>query len=118
VDEWPVIGVPNSIVVQKPYAPAEVLTAISFCERKRTLAARASVRLHSLQTFAVLLPDLCVARGRERHRKRHCCSPAAPTILVSRGGVQRFEITHHVIDPSREFRSKVLRVDNVPRLPE
>jgi CheY-like chemotaxis protein len=33
-DEWPAKGVPNSVVVQKPYAPAEVLTAISFLRTK------------------------------------------------------------------------------------
>jgi CheY-like chemotaxis protein len=27
--EWPAKGVPNSVVVQKPYAPAQLLTAIS-----------------------------------------------------------------------------------------
>jgi CheY-like chemotaxis protein len=27
--EWPVQGVPNSVLVQKPYAPAQLLTAIS-----------------------------------------------------------------------------------------
>jgi CheY-like chemotaxis protein len=27
--EWPVEGVPNSVIVQKPYAPAQLLTAIS-----------------------------------------------------------------------------------------
>lgn len=27
--EWPVQGVPKSVVVQKPYAPAQVLTAVS-----------------------------------------------------------------------------------------
>lgn len=27
--EWPVQGVPNSVVVQKPYAGAQLLTAIS-----------------------------------------------------------------------------------------
>lgn len=27
--DWPVQGVPKSLVVQKPYAPAQVLTAIS-----------------------------------------------------------------------------------------
>ena len=27
--EWPIHGVPKSLVVQKPYAPAQVLTAIS-----------------------------------------------------------------------------------------
>lgn len=27
--QWPVMGVPNSVVVQKPYAPAQLLTAIS-----------------------------------------------------------------------------------------
>jgi CheY-like chemotaxis protein len=27
--EWPVHGVPNSAVVQKPYAPAQLVTAIS-----------------------------------------------------------------------------------------
>jgi CheY-like chemotaxis protein len=27
--EWPAQGVPNSVVLQKPYAPAQLLTAIS-----------------------------------------------------------------------------------------
>ena len=27
--EWPIQGVPNSVLVQKPYAPAQLLTAIS-----------------------------------------------------------------------------------------
>jgi CheY-like chemotaxis protein len=27
--EWPVLGVPNSVLIQKPYAPAQLLTAIS-----------------------------------------------------------------------------------------
>jgi len=27
--DWPVQGVPNSVVVQKPYAPAQLITAIS-----------------------------------------------------------------------------------------
>jgi CheY-like chemotaxis protein len=27
--DWPANGVPNSVVVQKPYAPAQLLTAIS-----------------------------------------------------------------------------------------
>ncbi|MEP6982871.1 MAG: response regulator [Sphingomicrobium sp.] len=27
--EWPVQGVPNSVLVQKPYAPAQLLTALS-----------------------------------------------------------------------------------------
>lgn len=27
--QWPAQGVPNSVVVQKPYAPAQLLTAIS-----------------------------------------------------------------------------------------
>lgn len=28
-DEWPSLGVPNSILLQKPFAPAQVVTAIS-----------------------------------------------------------------------------------------
>lgn len=27
--DWPVYGVPNSVLMQKPYAPAQLLTAIS-----------------------------------------------------------------------------------------
>jgi DNA-binding response OmpR family regulator len=27
--DWPVRGVPNSVLVQKPYAPAQLLTAVS-----------------------------------------------------------------------------------------
>jgi CheY-like chemotaxis protein len=27
--EWPVYGVPHSVLIQKPYAPAQLLTAIS-----------------------------------------------------------------------------------------
>lgn len=28
-DDWPIHGVPRSVIVQKPYAPAQLLTAIS-----------------------------------------------------------------------------------------
>lgn len=28
-NEWPVLGVPNSILVPKPFAPAQVITAVS-----------------------------------------------------------------------------------------
>jgi DNA-binding response OmpR family regulator len=28
-DEWPSLGVPNSMLLQKPFAPAQVVTAIS-----------------------------------------------------------------------------------------
>lgn len=28
-DDWPAHGVPNSLLIQKPYAPAQLLTAIS-----------------------------------------------------------------------------------------
>jgi hypothetical protein len=27
--DWPIEGVPNSVLVQKPYAPAQLVTAIS-----------------------------------------------------------------------------------------
>nr|WP_249798277.1 response regulator [Bradyrhizobium zhengyangense] len=28
-DKWPVLGVPNSILLQKPFAPAQVVSAVS-----------------------------------------------------------------------------------------
>jgi len=28
-DKWPVLGVPNSILLQKPFAPAQVVAAVS-----------------------------------------------------------------------------------------
>jgi DNA-binding response OmpR family regulator len=28
-DKWPVEGVPNSIILQKPFAPAQLITAVS-----------------------------------------------------------------------------------------
>ncbi|WP_354060866.1 response regulator [Bradyrhizobium sp. RT6a] len=28
-DEWPMLGVPNSVLLRKPFAPAQIVTAIS-----------------------------------------------------------------------------------------
>ncbi|MCK1665572.1 response regulator [Bradyrhizobium sp. 153] len=38
-DQWSVQGVPNSIMLQKPFAPAQVLTALSNLLNGRSLAS-------------------------------------------------------------------------------
>jgi DNA-binding response OmpR family regulator len=38
VHEWPVQGVPNSIILQKPFAPAQLTTAVSQLLNERSAA--------------------------------------------------------------------------------
>mgnify|MGYP003707216869 CR=1 FL=1 len=38
-DEWPAEGVPDSILLQKPFAPAQLITAVSQLLNKSTLSS-------------------------------------------------------------------------------